>query len=88
MTTSRMTSDQMTMNQTTGSWSTGSLLIDCHRCDLFETPTCADCVVTFLCRDDAAAPVVVDLAEVRAMRMFDSAGLVPPLRHRAAATGP
>ena len=30
---------------------------------------------------DAASPVVVDLAEVRAMRLLDDAGLAPPQRH-------
>ncbi len=64
-----------------------SLLIDCHQCELFETSTCADCVVTYLCRSDAAVPVVIDLAEVRAMKMLDSAGLVPPLRHQTSRTG-
>lgn len=64
-----------------------SLLIDCNQCELQASSACADCVVTFICRADAETPVVVDLAEVRAMRMLDSAGLVPPLRHRAQATG-
>ena len=64
-----------------------SLLIDCHQCVLYESSACADCVVTFLCRSDVSTPVVVDLAEVRAMKMLDSAGLVPPLRHRTEATG-
>ncbi|NLD76715.1 MAG: hypothetical protein GX643_08605 [Acidimicrobiales bacterium] len=60
-----------------------SLLIDCHQCVLENTDACADCVVTFICRTEASSPVVVDLAEVRAIRMLDAAGLVPPLRHQA-----
>ncbi len=63
------------------------LLIDCHECVLQHTTACADCVVTFICRTDATAPVVVDLAEVRAIKMLDTAGLVPPLRHQQGATG-
>jgi hypothetical protein len=63
------------------------LVIDCHQCALYDTDACSDCVVTFLCRSDVATPVVVDLAEVRAMKMLDVAGLVPPLRHRSAAAG-
>jgi hypothetical protein len=63
------------------------LLIDCQVCELRETAACVDCVVTFLCRGDAVGPVVVDLAEARAMRMLDTAGLVPPLRHRPGIAG-
>jgi hypothetical protein len=62
-----------------------SVLIDCNDCVLHDSAACADCVVTFICRTDATSPVVVDLAEVRAIKLFDAAGLVPPLRHR---TGP
>ncbi len=57
------------------------LRIDCDECVLQETEACADCVITFLCGQDASSPVVVDLAEARAMRLLDDAGLVPPLRH-------
>lgn len=57
------------------------LVIDCHQCVLHDSAACADCVVTFLCRADTATPVVVDLAEVRAIKLLDTAGLVPPLRH-------
>jgi hypothetical protein len=59
-----------------------SLLIDCNDCVLHDSAACADCVVTFICRTDATSPVVVDLAEVRAIKLFDTAGLMPPLRHR------
>ena len=58
------------------------VLIDCDECVLQDTPACADCVVTFLCGAEAGTPVVVDLAEARAMRLLDEAGLAPPLRHR------
>lgn len=64
-----------------------SLLIDCNQCVLEDTVACSDCVVTFICRTDATSTVVVDLAEVRAIRMLDAAGLVPPLRHQSRATG-
>jgi hypothetical protein len=59
------------------------VLIDCDECILQDTPACADCVVTFLCGEEAGTPVVVDLAEARAMRLLDEAGLAPPLRHRS-----
>ncbi len=67
---------------TTHDSSETSLLIDCNDCMLHDSAACADCVVTFICRTDASRPVVVDLAEVRAIKLFDAAGLVPPLRHR------
>ena len=57
------------------------VLIDCDECALQESEACADCVVTFLCGVDAATPVVVDMEEVRAMRLLGQAGLASPLRH-------
>ncbi|QXC62312.1 hypothetical protein KSP35_05770 [Aquihabitans sp. G128] len=59
-----------------------ALSIDCDECALQHTEACADCVVTFLCGMEASTPVVVDLAEARALRELDVAGLAPPLRHR------
>jgi hypothetical protein len=57
------------------------LVIDCDCCALQGTEACADCVVTYLCGTDAELPVVVDLAEARALRELGRAGLAPPLRH-------
>lgn len=56
--------------------------IDCDLCVLQGTDACGDCIVTFLCGVDAHEPVVVDLAEARALRVLGEAGLAPPLRHR------
>lgn len=61
------------------------LVIDCDECVLQESEACSDCVVTYLCGVESESPVVVDLAEVRAMRTLGEAGLVPPLRHRTSA---
>jgi len=59
----------------------GSLLIDCDECELQATAACDDCVVTFLCADDAlgAAPgaIIIDVAELRALRLLGQAGLPP-----------
>jgi len=44
---------------------------------------CGECVVTFMCERDEGA-VVLDLAEMRAVRLLAAAGLVPTLRHREA----
>lgn len=60
------------------------LTIDCDACLLQGSEACGDCVVTFLCGVEAGRPVVVDLAEARAMRVLGDAGLAPPLRHRTA----
>lgn len=61
----------------------GGLLIDCDTCVARDTDACSDCVVSFLCRDDSDMAVVLDLDELRAMRVLAEAGLVPTLRHRA-----
>ncbi|MCB0977554.1 MAG: hypothetical protein KDB02_08860 [Acidimicrobiales bacterium] len=60
----------------------GTLSIDCDECVLQGTAACDDCVVSFICGLDAGGPVVVNLAEARAMRLLGDAGLAPPLRHR------
>lgn len=64
----------------TGPAVTEPLTIDCDRCALQGTEACGDCIVSFLCGVDASEPVVVDLAEARAMRLLGDAGLAPPSR--------
>lgn len=46
-----------------------------------HTPTCADCLVTFLDGTEPAGAVVIDVEEARALRRLSAAGLVPELRH-------
>lgn len=60
-----------------------SVVIDCDLCEMQGTEVCADCVVTYLCRTETTA-VVIDLAEIRALRTLGAGGLVPELRHRPA----
>ena len=60
-----------------------SVTIDCDECSLEGTAACEDCVVTFLCGAEQATAVVIDIAEVRAVRLLGDAGLVPALRHAA-----
>jgi len=62
---------------------TDRLVIDCDDCRLQHTSSCADCIVTFVCDGDHEhrSALVFDLAEVRAVRLLTSAGLVPALRH-------
>jgi hypothetical protein len=59
------------------------MVIDCDTCAMHDTDTCADCVVSFVISADPSETLVVDLAEMRALRLLGEAGLVPRLRHRA-----
>jgi hypothetical protein len=64
-----------------------SLIIDCETCVARASGACQDCVVTYFVdgADDRPA-LVFDLATERAVRLFAQAGMVPTLRHRAAAS--
>lgn len=55
--------------------------IDCDECVMQHTAACDDCVVTFIVNREPTAPVVIEGAEERAVRMLAHAGLVPGLRH-------
>ena len=57
------------------------LIIDCDQCAHQDTPTCDDCVVTFICSRASGEAVVVDATERIALRQLNQAGLVPDLRH-------
>ena len=61
---------------------TETLSISCEDCALNGTEACDDCVVTFLLAPPDASGIVVDVAEARAVRMLQRAGLVPELRFR------
>lgn len=59
------------------------LTIDCDQCVMQHTQACDDCVVTFLCTPRTEQAVVIEVAEVRALRLLAGSGLAPPLRlHR------
>lgn len=57
------------------------LRIDCAECAMQHTPVCDDCVVRFICSRDADEAIVIDVAEVRALRLLGEVGLTPRLRH-------
>ena len=57
------------------------LVIDCAECVLEGTDACGDCVVTWLVDREPGDAVVIDVAEVRALRALEHGGLVPMLRH-------
>ncbi|MDO8391825.1 MAG: hypothetical protein Q7V57_15225 [Actinomycetota bacterium] len=59
-------------------------LISCDTCVMDGSADCADCVVTHLLSPAPREAVVLNLAEVRAMRLLAEAGMVPTLRHREA----
>ena len=61
-----------------------SLHIDCDYCEHQGSATCQDCMVTYLCRPDRTS-VVIELAEIRALRALSQGGLVPELRLRSSA---
>lgn len=56
------------------------MMISCDECVRQHTPTCRDCVVTYLVGADDHG---VELAhpDLRAVRLLVGAGLVPRLRH-------
>lgn len=58
-----------------------SLTIDCGSCSRQHTPTCADCLVTFIVNREPQEAVVIDVAEFSALKRLQSAGLVPDLLH-------
>lgn len=60
-----------------------ALTIDCDSCVMQATSACDDCIVTFICEREPEQAVVIDLADVRAMKLLAEAGLVPDLKHRA-----
>ena len=64
-----------------------TLTVSCDDCVMQGTPTCADCVVTFICGREPHDAIVIDAAEARAVRLLARAGLVPGLRHTAGSAG-
>lgn len=59
-----------------------SLFISCDECVMEGTSACEDCVVTFLCDRDPGDAVVIDVTEIRALRLLEQGGLAPALRHQ------
>ena len=67
--------------------SSESFLIDCAVCPAQGTDACDDCVVTYVCSREPGDAFVVDLGDLRALRLLSEGGLVPRLRHPLAALG-
>ncbi len=60
-----------------------SMTIDCGTCTRQHTPTCDDCVVSFIVNRQPEEAVVIDVAEFSALKRLQSAGLVPDLLHHS-----
>ncbi|HJR24238.1 MAG TPA: hypothetical protein VJ804_02110 [Acidimicrobiales bacterium] len=58
------------------------LRISCDECAMEGTSACEDCVVTYLCSREPDEAVVIDVEEIRALRLLERGGLAPALRHR------
>jgi hypothetical protein len=63
-----------------------SIVIACDACAMQCTPTCDDCVVTYVLRvdDEQPEPLTLDVAEERAVRLLAQAGMIPALQYRLA----
>jgi hypothetical protein len=62
------------------------IVIVCDECAMQCTSTCDDCVVTYVLRadDEAPAPLTLDVAEARVVRLLEQAGMIPALQYRVA----
>jgi len=58
-------------------------IIDCDECVMQHTEACDGCVVSFVTSREPGDALVIDVAEERAMRALQRAGLLPDLRHVA-----
>jgi hypothetical protein len=64
------------------------ITISCDDCRMQCTSACDDCVVSFLLRDDETetehVPLMLDLDQIRVVRLLGKAGLVPDLKYQIA----
>jgi len=58
-------------------------MISCDTCIMRNTDACGDCMMSVLCDSEESGAVVLNLQELRDIRLLAQAGLVPTLRHRA-----
>ncbi len=58
-------------------------MISCDTCIMRQTDACNDCMMSVLCDVEHDDAVVLNLQELRDIRLLAQAGLVPTLRHRA-----
>ncbi len=62
------------------------IIIVCDECAMQSTPTCDDCVVTYVLRadDEQPEPLMLDVAEQRVVRLLGEAGMIPALQYQVA----
>jgi hypothetical protein len=63
------------------------ITIDCEGCKGRALDACGDCVVSFIVEREPDDALIIDVDEVRAVRLLGRAGLLPPLRFQATAAG-
>jgi len=56
--------------------------VDCQTCEMLDTATCADCIVTYICNREPEQAVIISMDEWRSMRSLNAAGLLPELQHK------
>ena len=63
-----------------------SIVIACDDCAMQCTPTCHDCVVSYVLRveDEPPESLTLDAAEERVVRLLAEAGMIPALKYRSA----
>ncbi|MEI8287448.1 MAG: hypothetical protein WCG15_09150 [Actinomycetes bacterium] len=59
------------------------LMISCDTCIMRHSEACGDCMMSVLCEMPEEGAVVLNLDELREIRLLAQAGLVPTLRHHA-----
>ncbi len=59
------------------------LMISCDTCIMKDSNACGDCMMSVLCDMPESGAVILNLQELREIRLLAQAGLVPTLRHRA-----
>lgn len=59
------------------------LMISCDTCVMRNSAACGDCMMSVLCEMPDEGAVILNLDELREIRLLAQAGLVPTLRHRA-----
>ncbi len=58
------------------------LSIDCGTCEMLDTVTCLDCVVTYICGREPNEAIIISMDEWRSIRSLNAVGLLPELQHK------
>lgn len=59
------------------------MIVDCSRCEFFETETCEDCFVrVVLSHKDHSTPLVLEPDEEEAIAALEEVGLIPVIKFK------